>query len=362
MRKIKTSVVSRLLSKKNFLILLAIAAVFVSGCIRFGGSNPPSVAGIFKSFDKGNTWVEKNLFLYSGGVGSIAGINVVNLTFDPQDNRAIYLAAQADGLLYSYDAGDSWQKAWAMSNGKVESVVVDPKNKCVVYATLANTVLKTVDCSRSWSEVYIDTRADKALTALAVDSYSNLVVYAGNSAGDILKSLNGGGNWQVIERLNNPIVKILINPSDTRIIYVATKNQGIFKTTDTGANWDDINEGLKPYSASLEYRNLIFDPTLPDSLLLVAKYGLLKTDDGGSSWRAIELITPPASADIFSVAINSKDNKEIYYATASTFYKTVDGGQNWITKRLPTGATATYLAVDPVDPNILYLGLSNLNR
>jgi photosystem II stability/assembly factor-like uncharacterized protein len=94
----------------------------------------------------------------------------------------------------------------------------------------------------------------------------------------------------------------------------------------------------------------------------VAKYGLLKTNDGGQTWQAISLITPPASTDIYSVAINPQNNLEIYYATASTFYKTVDGGQNWITRRLPTGAVATYLYVDPLEPNVIYMGMSNLNR
>ncbi len=345
---------------KKSLIFILLILIFIAGCtIKLGGAKAPAVAGVFKSFDKGNNWVQKNLFLHSGGTGSIAGLNVINLTFDPVDNKAIYLASDGAGLLYSYDSGDSWQKANRVGNGRIESVVVDPKNKCVIYATFANTILKSVDCNRSWSEVYIDTRADKAVTALAIDAYSNLVIYGGNTAGDILKSTDGGGEWRVIKRLNNPVAKILIDPDDSRIIYVATKNSGIFKTTDAGANWTDINEGLKQYSGAFEYKNLIFDQSLPNSLLLVAKYGLIKTNDGGSTWEAIKLITPPATTDIYSVAINPQDNKEIYYATRSTFYKTVDGGQNWITKRLPSAAAPTYLTVDPSDPNILYMGLTN---
>lgn len=346
---------------RKTLIFLLLAIVFITGCtISFGNSKAPSVAGVFKSFDKGNTWIERNLFLHSGGTGTISGVNVLSLTLDPQDNRAIYFASDTDGLLYSYNAGDSWMKADPVGDGRIESVVVDPKNKCVIYATFANTILKTVDCSRSWTEIYIDTRADKNVTALAVDNYNSLLVYAGNSAGDVLKSVDGGRNWRVLERLKSPIAKILINSNDTRFIYIATKKSGLYKTTNGGVSWIDINDGLKQYSGSFEYKNLIFDLDLPDSLLLVAKYGLIKTNNGGETWEAINLITPPATTDIYSVAINPQNSREIYYATASTFYKTTDGGQNWITKRLPTNAVATYLQVDPVDPNIIYLGLANL--
>ena len=127
-------------------------------------------------------------------------------------------------------------------------------------------------------------------------------------------------------------------------------------------SWAEINDGLRQYSGAFEYKDLIFDLTLPDALLLIAKYGLLKTEDGGRTWQGISLITPPASTDIFAVAISPVNNQEIYYATASTFYKTVDGGKNWITKRLPSNARASYLAVDPLDPNVLYLGLANPTR
>ncbi|MFA5021995.1 MAG: hypothetical protein WC508_02880 [Patescibacteria group bacterium] len=346
---------------RKIVIFVLLSVFLISGCsIKLGASQAPALAGVFKSFDKGNNWSQKNLFLYSGGVGSLAGLNVLNLTFDPQDNRAIYLASDSQGLFYSYDSGDSWMKANQVGNGRIESVAVDPKNKCVIYATFRSTVLKTVDCSRSWIEVYIDTRAAKAdITSLAIDFYNNLVIYAGNAAGDVLKSIDGGSNWQVINRVNDRITKILIDPKDSRIIYLATKSKGIFKTIDAGSTWADINEGLKTYSAALEYKNLIFDSSQADSLLSVSKYGLIKSTDGGQSWQPIKLITPAGSTDIYSVAINPKNNLEIYYSTATTFYKTVDGGKNWITKRLPTGAIATFLAVDSLNPNIVYMGMTN---
>jgi len=344
---------------KKALIFLILINIFLAGCaLSFGSPETPAIAGVFKSSDSGSTWSEKNLFLYSGGAGNITGLSVVNLTFDPQDYQAIYLASKSAGLLYTYDGAKSWMKANRIKDGRINSVAINPKNKCVIYVTFSNTILKSVDCSRSWSEVYIDTRTSKTLTALAVSQADDSIVYAGNSGGDILKSFDSGGNWQVIKRIGGKIAKLLIDPANANIIYAATKDKGIYKTENAGSNWFNINDGLKPYSGSLEYKNLIFDQSQPDSLLLVAKYGLIKTNDGGQTWEPLKLITPPASVDIYSVAINPQNSDEIYYATASTFYKTVDGGKSWITRRLPTRAIASCLLIHPLEPNIIYMGLT----
>ncbi|OGY47051.1 MAG: hypothetical protein A2663_03895 [Candidatus Buchananbacteria bacterium RIFCSPHIGHO2_01_FULL_46_12] len=346
--------------KTKIFSLLILVGLLSAGCVfQLGGGGGPVVAGVFKSFDKGETWAAKNLFLHSGGLGSIEGVNVLGLSFDPQDSRALYLNADGAGLLFSYDGADSWQKANPVGNGKIEAAAVDPRNKCVIYATYGNTVLKTIDCSRNWVEIYLDA---KAATALAIDPSNNYVVFAGNDGGDLVKSENGGGNWQVVNRFGGRIAKILISPASPKIVYLATKNKGLFKSQDSGATWNNINDGLKPYSGALEYKNLIFDLSLPDSLLLVSKYGLLKSNDGGASWQPIKLITPPTMTDISAVAMNPKDNKEIYYATQSTFYKTTDGGLNWVTKRLPTTAAAAALLVDPNNPGVIYLGLANPSK
>ena len=103
-------------------------------------------------------------------------------------------------------------------------------------------------------------------------------------------------------------------------------------------------------------------PSKPDGLILLSRYGILKTNDGGQTWNAIDLITPPLGADIRTVGVDPKNSQMIYYGTPATFYWSNDGGENWTANRLPTGSPAAKLIIDPEATNILYLGFRQVNK
>lgn len=350
--------------KKIQIILILIFSFLLigQGCLINKSKKLPSDAGVYKSFDKGENWQAKNMILSSRGVGSIFGVNVLKLIFDPSDSQAIYLLSAESGFFYTYDGGDSWFQPKQLNSGRIEDLAIDPDNKCVIYVTFGNKIFKTTDCSRSFQEIYIDTRSQQTVTALAIDFYNHLIIFAGLSTGEIIKSEDGGVSWTTINRFNNKIKQIAIYLKDSRVIYAVTQNLGILKSTDKGKTWQNISENLKKYPGSLEIRQLIFNKNKTNSFLLVSKYGLIKTDDGGNTWSTINLITPPATTDIYSAAINPENEKEIYYGTANTFYKTNDGGKNWITKNLPTTSIASYLLINPQSPNIIYLGAMGLGK
>jgi photosystem II stability/assembly factor-like uncharacterized protein len=343
--------------RSRLFALAALSSVVLTGCISFKTA-PPMVAGVFKSIDAGENWSAKNLLLTSAGVSNIAGTTIVSLTVDPQDARTLYLGTAADGLFYSYDEGESWLRSRGLQQGHIYAIAVDPHNKCIVYATLNNTVVKSIDCARTWREVYIDTVGTKIITALAVDAENSDLLYAANAVGDMLKSSDGGVTWRVTERTKARVMRVLVDPAQPTILYGATDRRGIWKSTDRGETWEDISVGLKPFSGALEYKDLRLIPDTANGLLLTTKYGILRSGDGGATWEPLALITPPTSTDIFAVAVSPKNGKEIYYATATTFYKSVDGGANWITKRLPSAAIPSLMFIRTETPNTLFMGMS----
>ncbi len=349
--------------KKFYFIIFLLASLFLTGagCIQFGGGSQALDGGVFKSTDKAESWQQK-VALAAVRPSSIANVNVSVMVFDPQDPRTIYLGTAENGLFYTLDGAESWFQVSAFSSGLINAIALDSKDKCNVYVAAGNKIFKTTDCLRSWQNIYVDTRPDQVITSVVVDFYNPSIVYAGLSGGEFLKSNDAGGSWTAIKRFENKITKILFAPEDSRVIYVATLNQGIWKSTDSGINWGNLNEDLHQYGGAFEFKNLVVDTSQKDTLILASKYGLLKTRDGGKTWQPINLLTPPGSVDILSLALNPQNGNEIYYGTSSTLYKSVNGGEKWTTRRLPTTRAATYLLVDFKNPNTVYLGTTKFKK
>lgn len=344
--------------KKMYFVLAVVVflALGGAGCITIGAPSQTGVdGGVFKSINKGTDWAQVNVVPTATGMGSLNGINVMDLVFDPQDNNAIYLASAGSGLFYTWDGAKSWKYVDSLGGGYVNSVAVDYKNKCVLYAALQNKIWKSIDCARSWKAMYYDTRADIYVSAVSVDPANSNIVYAGLSGGDILKSTDGGVSWSTIQRIGNKVIKIILHPAKTSIIFAATQNNGVWKSTDGGAKWADLRSKTDKFSNS----NTVYDLDMDKEakvMYLTAQYGIIVSNDLGENWQKVDLLTPPGATHIYSFAVNPANAAEIYYSTASTFYSSFDGGKNWATKKLPTSRAGTALLVDPQNPSLLYLG------
>jgi len=344
---------------KILIILLALASI-TSGCsISFGGASQTNVndGGVYKSTDKGQTWTQKVLIptIY-GQPSSIAAVETQSMVMDPSDHLAIYFGSVANGLFYSYDAANDWQIATTLGKVTVNAIAIDPTFKCTIYVAAGNKLFKSIDCSRSWSQVYFDNDLTVRITAVAVDNLSSTNVYIGTSRGEIIKSTDRGANWRTVQRLQNEIGKILINPFDGKTIFVGTITRGIWRSTDGGGSWTDLSDKLKDFPDN-RFRDLVLGTATPGLVFLATQYGLIKSTDYGNSWSKIDLITPQAQAVINSVAVSPKNADEIYYVTNTTFYRSLDGGKTWATQKLPTTTRAGWkLLIDQIDSNIIYLG------
>lgn len=355
------------IKKIKLLSLTALLVITLSGCslsFNTGTGNSGSVAdgGVFKSLNKGANWTQKALIQTVNVKRSFVGVDIISLSLDPSDNKAIYAGSFDNGLFYSYDGAESWQVAVSLGKLTVTNIAVDPADKCVIYATAANKVFKSEDCSRSWAQVYFDNDLKAIISALAIDQAASHNVFIGTANGDIIKSSDKGASWRAVGRLDSQVDKIVISPANSKIIFAGTKTKGVFRSLSGGDKWESLADQLKAFDGSNRFRDLVMVKAEPAAIFLATDYGLLKSTDDGNGWSKIELLTAEEEARIYAVAVNPGDVKEIYYTTATTFYRSLDGGKNWTSKKLPTSRAGARLLLDPRNPAIVYLAAKQVKK
>jgi len=352
--------------KKSFKfapVLLAVA-LLGQGCIIQFNNAGSSDGGVWRSGNKGADWQQKNAVLSVGGARTMNTANILSFVSDPTDPLTVYVATDANGLLFTTDGGESWSQPRDLGSAKISGIALDRKDKCNVYAITGGMAVKTTDCTRTWSKIYEESRTGVALASIAVDFFNTNNVYLATSKGDIVKSTDGGVSWATItsQPFNSQVNKLVIDPSDSRIIYAGTRSDGIWKTIDGGATWVDMSSGLAQFDGAKDFYDLVPDLSKKNSLVLACRYGLLRTLDGAVTWTKIPLVTGPGQARIYSMAMNPANGQELYYSTATVFYRSANGGANWTTKRLPTSRIGSALMVSAKDANIIYLGTLQIKQ
>lgn len=344
-----------------FLVAVAVVLMGQSCALGGGGSVGAGPAGIFVSTDKGENWQQLSMLPTNQGVRNLTDVSVYRLVDDPQDAGALYWLSRTKGMFMSYDEGKTWLRpASPLTNGFIYGAAVHPENKCTVYATNGFLLFKTTDCSRSWQEVYRESRGDERINSVTIDPFFPDTVLVATTGGDIVRSTDRGQNWNTTHRTGLQLVDIHVDPNQDGVMYSVTRKNGLFRSKDGGANWESLEESMKDYSGALEYRRFYVHPRKPGTLYWISTYGILMSTNSGDTWEAMDLITPPGSAQIFGFAVNPQNSDEVYYTATinnrSTFYKSEDSGKTWKTKRLPSSQLPTVLRVHPEKESVLYLG------
>lgn len=361
------------------IIALAALMLTVSACsitTSSSGGSGGIDSSIFLSTDAGKSWRSvANVPTTDGRIQSISDVNVKTMAMDPQDSLAVYLATYDRGLYYTYNATKGWTAVSGLPTATINDVKVDPKNKCIIYAALANRLYRSSDCARTWTQVYYDNNAGVSVNAVAIDHYNTANIYIGTSRGEIIKSIDSGSSWRTIQRLDEGIARLLISPLDSRLVFVATEKNKIFSftsntTTDaansadieqnfTVSNWTDLNAVLKDFNLGTSFKDIVI--SAKDGLIFLATEKLiLRSPDNGITWENIKLLQPEKDAVINAIAVDPQNSSNIYYVTNTTFFKSVDGGTTWTTQKLPTARAGRELLIDFNNPNNIYLGTVKL--
>src|ERR1035437_8919860 len=290
------------------------------------------------------------------------GGNVRSLAYDPSDPNRILLGTSAGQLFLSKDGGNSWAIFAHLGPGDdyvFDHIVFDPTNPATVYVAAwglynkeEGDVLRSDDGGHTWRALpAVHGKSVRAL-AMAPSDHNTLVIGALDG---VFRSRDGGATWERISPENHAaienhsslrnFVSVAIDPQNSEVIYAGTRHLP-WKTTDGGANWHNLKEGILDDS---DVFSIIVDPKVPSRVYASACSGIYKSDNGAEVFHRVQGL--PHSAIRTRVLHQDPQRPLIVYAgTTGGLWKTVDGGTKWTLVSSPDVIVNDVL-IDPRDPN-----------
>jgi len=314
-----------------FLLRLAIAALMLAD----GGDSRP---GEFKI------------------VGPGGGGAMFHPTVSPHDPNTVLVSCDMTGSYITHDAG----KSWRMFNlrGVVQFFVFDPLDRKVIYAQ-SNGLWRSRDEGVSWNLIYPQPSSVKGIkmssdhsdeelivepdplgkiTAMAVDPSDSKIFYVaashrGSGAFALYISRDGGQNWAKEGDLLGRADKLWVNahsPSHDRVLLIAG-SRFIEKKTSSGMQkisgpsakiFTDISAGFGKDGRSLIY--------------VISDESAFASADEGTTWQKASLGQGGGKMRAIATSLHNPETAYVSYRELEQdgikwlgVAKTTDGGRNW---------------------------------
>src|SRR6266403_1993866 len=247
----------------------------------------------------------------------------------------------------------------AVMGGRISDIAIDPSNPFVFYVGLAHGgVFKTGDNGVSFDPIF-DKQPVLSIGAIALAPSNSDVIWVGtgeandrNSSGwgnGVYRSTDGGENWQNVGlKESRAIGRIIVHPSKPEVAYVAAgghlwadgDERGLFKTTDGGASWAKLTNGLPAQTGRIGLATGASNPRVV--MAVVQSYeggsssitdlrsksgGVFRSENGGESWTRVSAIDPRPF--YFSQIRIDPANDQRVYLLQFALMVSDDGGRNF---------------------------------
>ena len=334
--------------------------------------------GVYKSTDGGKSWTN---------VGLADTYHIAQIRIHPQNPDLVYVAALGHafgpnaerGVFRSKDGGKSWEKILFKSDkaGAVD-LSLDRTNPRILYAAIYETVRnfwsltsggpdtglwKSTDGGDTWTEITKNPGLPTGLLGKIGVTASPAkadrvwaIIEAKDEKAGVYRSDNGGATWEQLTGNRDLIQRpwyychIFADPLDADTVYI--NNLKMWKSVDGGKNYSEITT---PHG---DNHDLWIDPHDPQRMINGNDGGACVSFNGGASWSTIynQLTGQFYHLDVdtrypYHVYGTQQDNSSIGLPSA-----TEKGGIPWTDCYAAGTGESGYIAVNPVDPNIVFVG------
>jgi photosystem II stability/assembly factor-like uncharacterized protein len=369
--------------------IAAIDAVDQDGRITvFVGS---ASGGVWKSVNGGTTY--RPVFDREGAqsIGAVA--------IDPSNPKIVWVGtgeawvrnsvSVGDGVYKSTDGGENWTNVGLKDSEHIAKILVDPAdgNNVLVCAmghlwddNDERGVYKTTDGGQTWKKVLAGANGASGCGLLSMSRQEPKAIYAsmwdfrrqgwtfrsGGPGSGLFKSTDGGDHWTDINDSNAKglppkpwgRLAIAVAPSKPQVVYAnieAEKGRGLYRSDDAGASWTKLDSSNFMVWRPFYFGNLIVDPK-DENKIFKPDLILLYSTDGGKTFN---VVSGGAHGDFHDVWINPKNPSVVIAGDDGGLWRSEDGGNRWKHQLNLPVSQFYHVSNDNSDPYHVYGGLQD---
>ncbi len=269
------------------------------------------------------------------------GGRITDIAVHPTDSRTIWIATASGGIVKTTNGGVTWEHQFDReATVSIGDVTVAPSDPSVVWVgtgeanprnsvSWGNGVYKSTDGGASWKHMGL---AESFQTGrILIHPADANVVYVGalgrlwgpNEERGLYKTSDGGESWSKVLDLGpeTGVVDMRFKPDDPETLLVASyerqrdgfdtndpakkwgEGSGIWRTTDGGASWTEVREGLP--SGKLGRIGLDWYPQDPDVVFAVVESERITQEPEDAAFFGVESQDAEVGARLTTVTAES---------------------------------------------------------
>ncbi len=232
--------------------------------------------GLWKTINHGLTFqpVFDDYGSYSLGCVAVDPGNPETVWLGTGENQAQRAIGYGDGVYKSTDGGKSWKNVGLPNSEHIAKIVIDPRNSNTVYVASQGPLFspggdrglyRTTDGGVTWKPLLqvsentgitdfdIDPRSPNVMYAAAYQRRRNTsVIVAGGPESGIFKSTDGGAHWNKINQGlptgDKGRIALAVSPQKSNIVYATVsvhrddRKTEFYRSEDAGAHWTHMSD------------------------------------------------------------------------------------------------------------------------